>query len=462
MDYFYQSQIFSGRLSQLIAVLTGSLTALSDGMQYGWSSPALSVLQSPSSPIKFEDWHMVWLENLYMLGGLFGLPLTIYLLDKFGRTATSIELLFFARFLAGFGADVNFMATPTYIAEIADKQIRGRLGSIIYIMMLLGILLIYSVGPFVSIAASSAIGASVIIIQLMTFSFMPKSPYYLLVKNNVEGARKSLQILRPADEVEDELREIAEVIKKENEERGRPLDLFKVKSYRKAFLIMTVLNVGQHFSGISVMLMNIHMILEDAASIISVSTAAIIFSALMLISCIMSAILIDKAGRKFLLYTSSFLTGISLLILASYFAAKNANVDVSSYNWLSILSVMLYAICFKLGLGLVPIVMTAELYPTNIKALGCAVADAMYIIGGGVSIFLFYALLETYGLEVPFFLFGFCCLFVGVFSIFVIPETKGRSLEEIQQMLKGNSITDTEKINLLSSTGNGSYNVNYE
>ncbi|KAF5308537.1 hypothetical protein FQR65_LT06202 [Abscondita terminalis] len=469
-----------GKICQIVAVTTGSLTALSDGMQYGWSSPALSVLSSLSSPIKFEEWHMVWLENVYMLGGLIGLPLTIYLLDKFGRkncmliaavenliawilmgTATSIELLLFGRFLAGLGADVNFIATPTYIAEISDKQIRGRLGSIIYIMMLTGILLIYSVGPFVSIAASSTIGACIIIVQLLTFSFMPRSPYYLLLKNRVEDAKKSLRLLRFPDNVDDELKEIAEIVRKENEERGRPIDLLKVKSYRKAFFIMTVLNFGQHFSGISVMLMNFHLILEDAASLISSSTVAIVFSIVMLISCITSAVLIDKAGRKFLLYTSSFLTGISLFILAAYFKIKHSNVDVANYNWVPIFSVMLYAVSFKWGLGLVPIVLTAELFPTNIKALGCALADAMYIIAGGLSIFLFHTLINTFGLEVPFFLFSVCCILVGLFSIFVIPETKGRSLDEIQQMLKGNLTIDPEKIRLLSSVEIASYNHNY-
>ncbi|KAF5303131.1 hypothetical protein FQA39_LY10138 [Lamprigera yunnana] len=476
---FEENRFLSGRFVQVLAAITGSLTALSDGMQYGWTSPTLSVLLSPSSPVVIEEGHIVWLENLYMLGGLAGLPLTIYLLDKFGRkrtmllaavenltawvilgSATSLEMLFFARFLAGVGADVNFVAAPMYVAEISDKTVRGRLGSVIYLMMLIGIILIYCVGPFVSIAVSSTIGASFIIIQLITFSFMPLSPYYLLVKNRKEDARKALQVLRNAKDVEIELNEIADIVLKENQERDRPLDLLRTKSYRKAFIIMTILNFGQHFGGISVMLMNIHMILEDATSIISTSTAAIIFSILMVLSCATSATLIDNAGRRFLLWSSSFLSGIGLLFLASYFAAKNYGLDMCDYNWVPVFAVMFYAVTFKWGLGVVPIVMTAELYPTNIKAVGCVVSDAMYIVAGGISIYLFHVLHESFGLHVPFFLFGFCCFFVGLFTILFVPETKGRTLDEVQQLLKGDSTVNKEKTWLISEE-NLSHNLNY-
>ncbi|KAB0795133.1 hypothetical protein PPYR_11972 [Photinus pyralis] len=474
------SRVFPGNTPQIIATVTGTLTALSDGMQYGWSAPIIPVLQSPSSPVQITDSDIVWIENIYLLGGLVGIPLTMYILDKFGRKntmliasmeylvawllvafASSVEVIFVARFITGLASDTNFVATPVYIAEISQKKIRGRLGSLIYIMMLMGVVLIYAIGPFVSIAASSSVGAGIIVLQLLTFSFMPESPYYLLVKNRKEEARRALRILRSSKDVEDELNEIAEVVEQENEVRGRPLELFTVKSNRKAITIMTVLAFAQHYSGISVMLMNIHMILEDAATIIPASTAAIIFSVLMLLACTFSALLIDKVGRRLLLFVSSFLTAVSLLALATYFAVKDNDVDVKDYNWVPVVAVMAFAVTFKCGLGLIPIVMTAELFPTNIKALGCTVSDAMYVSAGASSIYLFHFLQRNYGMHVPFFLFGCSCLLVGIFAIVVIPETKGKTLDEIQRLLKGEPLSTScangihtniyEKVPLLSS-----------
>uniref|UniRef100_A0A1Y1L745 Major facilitator superfamily (MFS) profile domain-containing protein n=1 Tax=Photinus pyralis TaxID=7054 RepID=A0A1Y1L745_PHOPY len=465
------SKVFPGNTPQILATVTGTLTALSDGMHYGWSAPMIPVLQSPSSPVEIADSHIVWIENIYMFGGLVGLPITMFTLDKLGRKntmliaaveyliawlliafASSIEIIFVARFLTGIAADTNFVATPIYIAEISQKKIRGRLGSLIYVMMLIGILLIYSIGPFVSIVASSTVGAALIILQLSTFSFMPDSPYYLLMKNKKEQARRALQILRSSKDVDDELDEIAKVVEEENKVRGRPKELLTVKSNRKAITIMTVLCFGQHYSSISVMLMNIHMILEDAAAIIPASTAAIVFAALMLLACTLSAFLIDKVGRKILLLSSSFLTGLSLLVLASYFAIKENNIDVTDYNWVPVAAVMVYAVTFKYGLGLIPIVMTAELFPTNIKALGCTLSDAMYVTAGASSVYLFHFLHRNFGMNVPFFLFGCSCLLVGVFVVFVIPETKGKTLDEIQKLLKGEPLSTGKSKEIKTNT----------
>ncbi|KAF5291217.1 hypothetical protein FQA39_LY14459 [Lamprigera yunnana] len=458
------SIMFSGTVVQVVAVLTGTLMALSDGMQYGWTSPIGQILLSPESPFDASESDLMWLENIYLIGGLAGLPLTIYLLDKVGRkrtmiisaveglvawiliaTASSMRVLYVGRFLAGSAADVIFVAAPVYIAEISDKNVRGTLGSIVYMMMMVGIVLIYIVGPFVSIAASSLIGACVLVVQLLTFSFMPESPYYLLMMNQKEKARRSLVILRSPFDVDVELEEIAHSVGKENAERSSVLDLFRVKSNLKAFVIMAVLENAQHFSGISVMFMNMHLILKDAAGIMSINTAAIIFAALMLVACVVSGSVIDMIGRKVLLYTSSFLTGISLLILAFYFDVKSRDVDTYNYEWISIFALMLYALTYKYGLGLVPIVLTAELYPTNVKAIGVTIADAIYVISGASSITVFHLLRKGFGMEVPFFLFGACCMLTCLFSIFIIPETKGKTLDEIQTILKGEVLLRDEE-----------------
>ncbi|KAF5291218.1 hypothetical protein FQA39_LY14460 [Lamprigera yunnana] len=448
--------IFSGTIAQVIAVITGTLTALSDGMQYGWTSPIGQILLSPESPYNATETDLMWLENLYMIGGFAGLPLTIYLLDKVGRKNTmmisaiqslvawiliastsSVKVLYVARILTGLAADTNFVTAPVYIAEISDKNIRGRLSSILSVMMMSGVVLIYIVGPFASITVSSLIGACILVVQLLTFSFMPESPYYLLMRNQKEKARESLTIFRSSPDVDEELEEIARSVEKESAERGRALDLFTVKSNLKAFVILTVLNTAQHFSGISVMFMNMHLILKDAEGIISKNAAAIIFVTLMLVACMISGSVIDKIGRKILLYTSSFFTAISLLILASYFDVKNSGVDIYQYNWVPILAVMLYALAYKYGLGLVPIVLTAELYPTNIKAVGVTAADAVYVIAGSLSITVFHLMHERFGMQAPLFLFGACTILTSLFSVFIVPETKGITLDEIQSLLDG-------------------------
>lgn len=426
-------------------------------MQYGWSAPLIPVLESPDSPVQITEDQGIWLETICLLGGIAGLPITIYFVDKIGRKytiigaclanllawiliglASSIEVLYFARFLTGMAADVNFVAAPMYVAEIADQKIRGFLAAIIYLMMLMGILLIYSVGPFVPVYVSSLVGASLIIFELVTYPFMPESPYYLLGKRKYDAAKKSLSWLRGTDDVDKELQEISQAVERQRSERGRPQDLILIKSNRKALMIMTVLSGAQHFSSISVILMNLHSILKAAGSIyIDSNTAAIIFSAIMLLAASCATFIIDKYGRKILLTTSSLLTGLSLLAIAVYFTLKNSSVDVSAASWVPIVSIMVYAAVFKFGLGMVPIVLTAELFPAKTKAMGMTISDAMYVIFAVISIQMYQGLSETFGIHVPFYIFSASCLLTAAFCAFVIPETKGKTLEEIQFILKG-------------------------
>uniref|UniRef100_W4VS73 Putative sugar transporter n=1 Tax=Phaedon cochleariae TaxID=80249 RepID=W4VS73_PHACE len=452
------TNIFEGTFPQLVAVLTGTLAAISDGMQYGWTAPVIPNLLGPDSPVKTSKNQAEWLELLLMIGSFSGLTLTMYLVDKIGRkrsillssfvtlivwiviaVAPRIEYIFVARLFAGAAGNMAFVATPMYIAEIADQKIRGFLSSIIYLMMLVGILIIYAVAPYIPFYAHCVIGGGLVLIELIVFPFMPESPYYLLYRDQPEAARSSLKRLRPASaNVEKELEDIQQAVERQRTERARIQDLVVVASNRRAILIMTILNGAQHFSSISVFLMNLHVILEAAGSIyIDSSIAAIIFSFIMLVAATMASLSIDKYGRKTLLISSSISTGLCLLVIAIYFTLKSSGYDVDGISWIPIVSVMTYACAFKLGLGMVPIVLTAELFPTKMKAIGMTLADGIYVIAAVASLQIYQQLGDRYGLQYPFYVFSGSCFVAALFTYFLIPETKGKTLEQIQYILKG-------------------------
>lgn len=125
-----------------------------------------------------------------------------------------------ARFFSGIAGDVAFVATPMYIAEIADQNLRGRLSGTTYINMLVGLLIVYVVAPFVPIWASSLVGLGILVVQLTTFVFVPKSPYYLLMKGRKEEARRALQWFRGSVDVEEEMEEIQAAVARQQTERG--------------------------------------------------------------------------------------------------------------------------------------------------------------------------------------------------------------------------------------------------
>ncbi|KAG5879457.1 hypothetical protein JTB14_025123 [Gonioctena quinquepunctata] len=442
-------------------------------MQYGWTAPTIPILLSEETPLKVSVGQAEWLESILMIGACCGLPVTMYLVDRIGRKkslissatttliawvvmalAPSVEYIFVARFFAGMAGDMAFVAAPMYIAEIADQKIRGFLSSLIYVMMLTGILLLYCIAPFVPLWAPCLLGVIINSISLLIFPFQPDSPYYLLYKNRGEEAEKALRRLRQKEDVHNEFIDISSAIERQKKEKGRFLDLFLIPSNRKALIIMVMLNSSQHMSSISVMLMNLHSILEEAGSFyLAASTGAIIFSATMFCAAMSASLAIDNFGRKVLLCTSGVMAGICLMIIAIYFTLKNNGVDVLKVSWLPLVMVMLYAASFKFGIGLVPVVLTAELFPAKVKAFGMTLSDLCYVGFSVITLQIYHGLRHAFGIQVPFYIFACSCFCTVLFTVFYIPETKGKTLEEIQMILKDTKPT-TENSSNIPKDGN--------
>lgn len=337
----------------------------------------------------------------------------------------------------GAAADVAFVCSPMYVAEIAHQKIRGFLAGTIYVMELGGILLVYCIAPFASAKIPPMVGATIVITQLIVFPFLPESPYYHLYKGNEEKAKISLRRLRGKEDIEDELNEISAAIRRQKSERGRPQDLILVKSNRRAIIIMTILNGAQHLVGYTAILMNLHTILEAAgANYIDSNYAAIAFAGVMFVASIASILSVDKFGRKVLMIVSSLFSTIFLIVIAIFYHLQHNEVDVQSITWIPLVFIMIYAAFFKFGIGTVPIVMTAELFPARLKALGMTVADGIYVLFASISIYMYQYLYANFGLHTAFYTFAVFCFLTFIASLFCVPETKGKTLEEIQIMLK--------------------------
>ncbi|XP_045474769.1 facilitated trehalose transporter Tret1-like [Harmonia axyridis] len=449
--------MFAGTYPQILAVLSCTTSAISDGMSYGWSAPIIPKLEAPDSPIKITENDKDNLENVYLLGAIFGVPVTVFLVDKIGRKytilmaglinlaawliiaiANTAPWILVARFMVGTAGDVAFIAAPMYIAEIADQKIRGFLSSLIFTMMLIGILLMYVIGPYVAIQTSSLVAAFFLAVQILTFSFMPESPYFYLCKGKYGSAKRSLERLRADPNVEKEITEMKTAIERQKSESGRFKDLFVGINNRKALTIMIVLNGAQHFSAYSVIMMNMHMILGAASSTyLHTNYTAMIFALFMMIAAFLAGLVCDKFGRKILLTISSFLTSIVLVILAIFLHLKQVGYNVDGISWIPIVCVLAYALVFKVGLGLLPIVLTAELFSANVKAMGMCLADAFYIAWAMLSVYVFFWSSRSVGMYFSFYIFAACAFLTSIYCMLAVPETKGKTLEQIQMMLKG-------------------------
>ncbi|KAB0795315.1 hypothetical protein PPYR_12154 [Photinus pyralis] len=450
---FSFKRICSGRRLQAFASIIAALNAVSDGMHIGWSSPIIPRLLSPSSPIPVTREDVPWLENSYMVGVLVAVIPLAYLSDQIGRKmtilvacviqlsawvlfifATTPTALIIARLLAGIGGQVNYITTPVYVTEISDKGIRGRLGSIVFIMGPIGILTVYALGAYTATINTYIFGAALVVIILLIFPMMPESPYYLLLKDKKEEARTQLMRLRSVENVDEEIDDMIIVACGVDMSIKRFISIFTAKGNLKALIITMVLNASNNFSGFIVLMMNMETIFSELTANISASTFGVLIAVVVIISSLIGASLLDCLGRRMLLILSCFLTSAFLMFIAIYLTAKGNGWDLTHFSWVPIVAIVGHGVTQKGGIGLIPILLSAEIFPRNLTAMGCAFGSMLYSVSGIASLLIYQYANAYIGVNAPFYIFGAYMLFAGTFCVFMVPETKKKSLHETQEL----------------------------
>lgn len=250
------------RYMQYLAALTASLSITICGTLIAWPSPSLTILTSDDSPIgrPITDEEGSWIVSLVNFSPIFITPLVAFTMEKYGRKfalllsgvpmfigwlliiwGDSVWFLYASRFLAGTGVSFCNIVSSVYIGEIAEKDIRGKLGTSFSLLKLIGYLLVFSVGPFVSYKMLAVVCASVPLIFFASFYRMPESPYYLMKRGRKEEARSSLIELSckkaNKDAIDKKMLEIQETVDYDVTNKSSVWDLFK-RQHRKSLLLM--------------------------------------------------------------------------------------------------------------------------------------------------------------------------------------------------------------------------------
>lgn len=278
------------------------------------------------------------------------------------------------------------------------------------------------------------------VVFIITFLFMPETPYYYLLKNRDQEATKSLLRLRRLKNSENVKQDI-DLMKNAMDQNERSIlkalsELLCTRSNRRGLWILLGLKFTQQLSGHMAIVGYTQEIFEHSGSALAADKAVVLLGIAQLVAAIIGASLIDKVGRRLLIIVSGCSASISLVFVGIFFYLKYAvEHDVSSITWLPIAATIMYEVTVALGIGTIPYVILGEIFPTNIK--GSAVSLGM-VIGSGLAAivsFAFQPLNKLAGIYFSFWLFAACCL-GGTFWVYLItPETKGKTLEEIQELL---------------------------
>ncbi|XP_049780270.1 facilitated trehalose transporter Tret1-like [Schistocerca cancellata] len=440
---------FSGVLRQLLAVLAGDLAMLAGGIVMAWSSPALPKMSLTPSQGS-------WAGSLPSLGAAVGPWLGGWLSDKLGRKATVmlgavpivlswVALIFceyepvwlcVVRFVSGLGVGLIFAAMPTYVGEIAQADVRGGLSSLIQVSMTTGFMIDYCVGPFVSYTTLAIIGMVTPLVAVACFAWMPESPYYLLAVGKDAAAEKSLRWLRDPDrDIMSELRQMKKAVEESRLNEPSVLDLFRSRRCRRALAISLGVVCSEQIQGINAVLFYSQSIFIAAGGSVSDIVAPMIINGTMLVESCFAPFLVDRVGRRRLLIFSSTGMCLALIPLGVFFVLSDAKQNVESIGWIPVTALILYIIVYTPGYGCLPFTVSGEVFPPNVKIVAMPMAACVSWFMSFIVTRFYEDIALAVGNGGPFFVFAGCAFLVTIYVYFVVPETKGKTLEEIQEML---------------------------
>jgi len=359
-----------------------------------------------------------------------------YIISSIGSAVSNDVVAFMLfRLLGGLAVGASSVVAPMYIAEIAPAKTRGQLVAAFQFNIVFGILIAYLSNFLIQNLGSDSwrlmLGIMVIpsVLFFILMFLVPESPRWLLVhKNDWEGARKTLEVSDP-EGAEEALQSIKLSI--EEVQQKVSLQTFFSSKYKTPVLMAFLIAAFNQLSGINAIIYFAPRVFEMAG--IEQSAAFLQSAGIGLVNLIFTLIglsLIDKLGRKTLLFIGSFGYIFSLVALAAtFYFHLSAGILVP-------ILVFVFIAAHAIGQGTVIWVFISEIFPNEVRSFGQSFGSSVHWVLAAIITSIFPLLANGFGPAVLFLFFGLMMGLQLIWVIFKMPETKGVSLENMQASLK--------------------------
>ncbi|MGH9444863.1 MAG: sugar porter family MFS transporter [Terriglobia bacterium] len=385
--------------------------------------------------------------SIVLAGAALGAGFAGYLSDRFGRRpvllvnalifgvfavvtglSNGMGLFLAARFLVGLAIGVTSMITPLYIAELAPASIRGALVTLNQLAIVTGIVVAYYVDylfagskDWRAMFISAVIPSILLLIALI---FLPESPRWLAARGRFSSAERILSRLESAHEVRrnmEELHRITEV------DRLTFWDLLSPR-FRKPLVVGIGLAIFQQITGVNTIIYYTPTILEMGGyhSASTAILATVLVGGVNLVATIVSLFLMDRVGRRPLLLIG--VAGMTFGLAHLGYSFGVGHVSPAAV----LLDVVVYLASFAISLGPIFWLLISEIYPTTIRGQAMSLATVVIWLADLLVSITFLTLVQTLGARVSFWLYGAACVACFVFSLRFVPETKDKTLEQIE------------------------------
>ncbi|CAJ1076443.1 solute carrier family 2%2C facilitated glucose transporter member 6 [Xyrichtys novacula] len=472
-----ESRISNSKL--FLAVFAAVLGNFNFGYSLVFSSPVLPKLRSPDADpqLRMGTEEAAWFGSIYSLGAAVGGLGAMLLNDLIGRKlsimmsaipstigymlmggAVDLWMLLVGRFLTGIAGGMTAASIPVYISEISHKAVRGALGSCPQITAVFGALALYALSLVVPWRWLAVAGELPALLMVVLMVFMPRSPRRLLTQGLEQQAEKALHWLRGKHyDTHSELRDIKHSINTQGKVKWSNLATPVI--YRPV-IISVVMRFLQQMTGITPILVYLEFIFSKSKVSLEPKYDAAIVGAVRLFSVAIAASVMDKAGRKALLYTSTmlmFLSSLTLTMIAHTADCPSpinvtVSLDYSSHTavghtpagLLPLISTMVFIFGYAMGWGPITWLLMSEVLPLAARGVASGLCVTVSWLTAFVLTHAFTHLVDRYGLYVPYLCFTVVCVLCLLFNAVCIPETRGCSLEEIENYFRtGRTFTIT-------------------
>lgn len=445
---------------------TITLVASLGGFLFGFDMAVISgVLPLVQKQFNLTAAQEGWFVSSALVGCIIGVAFSGELSDRYGRKKMlflsavlflfsaigcsfmpSLSLIIVARLMGGIGIGVASNVVPLYISEIAPARIRGRLVTYYQFALTLGILVAYLTNAGLlnySLAHQDEttnsllnhlfvtnvwrgmflIGAVPALLFLIGLFMVPESPRWLIQKGRREEGEAILSSVSTKLEAK---RDAAEIEQNRSEEKISYKELF-APGMRKAMLIGILLPLFSQFSGINAIIYYGPSILSNAGISLSNSLISqVIFGVANMLFTLIAIWKVDSLGRRPL-----YLVGTAGATIALFLTGLCFYTGATTSIWL-LVCVMLFLACFAFSIGPLKFVVASEIFPNKIRGRAMAISIMTMWIADTIVGQLTPILLKQLGTEYTFWFFALFCLIALIVVFKLLPETKGKSLEQIE------------------------------
>ncbi|XP_065215945.1 facilitated trehalose transporter Tret1-like [Planococcus citri] len=445
---------FFRQILVLIPVYVGSIFS---GMGYSWVASYMMLLQSEennSTPYTIQQCTLLALAM--HIGRITSAFISVLVLGKFGRKipliiayvlflisagmvliSTAYVVVASSRFVNGIANGVHECFGTIYLGEIPSKKIRGMICSSVTAFFNFGILAQYALGTYMSYVNGAILRISLATVLVLSTYYLIESPYHLKPLDS-DKAMKTIAWLQaiPSKQAQQELENI-------NVENANLIDFvkrFKKPEVYKSFGL--ALSLGFIATVMTVVVSSFANFIIPETDYLNSHQFAILLTIVPIVMYTLSALIIDHLGRRLLLLVG-FSLGIffNALITLLYYMEETSILNIPNFSWVIFFIIVMFLITYFLSISPTANALRTELFPTSCKVIGVSltvVCNSLAYLFGTV---FFLRISEFYGLYLNFLIYCVCCLVGLILVSAYLPETKGKSLSEIQEILRGENKT---------------------